>query len=135
MQFKLKSKNFLVLALCAVVFVLGLSVSIQMRKTPTGLTFDTHLSVPFVHATDEQGCVTCHSQPITGSCVGCHPSPPASFDNGVIFPHHDREEGGPLDTCSDSSCHDAEDDIRFIDTPKASHSYCDNCHELAMSHS
>ena len=135
MQFKFSSKNVGALALCLAVFALGLSISIQLKKTPTGLTLDTHSSIPFVHAQEETGCSTCHTQPITsGSCEGCHPSPATSFNNGVIFPHHDEDSNVEYKTCEDEACHDAGDDFRYVYSPNASHSYCDGCHEEDIFH-
>lgn len=135
MQYNVTSKNFVALTLCLVVLIFGLSISIQMKKTPTGLTIDTHSSIPFVHAVDEAGCSTCHTQPITsGSCEGCHPSPPTSFNNGVTFPHHDEASEVPYKSCEDAACHDAGDDFRYVDTPHASHNYCDNCHQQDIFH-
>ena len=134
MNFKITSKKVGLLVLCCVIFTIGLSISIQMKKTPTAMTIDAHSSVLFAHAADNEGCSKCHSTPITGSCTGCHPSPPTTFNNGVLFPHHNREAGGPLDTCSDSSCHDAGSDARYVDTPNASHNYCNDCHSNDMSH-
>ena len=134
MNRKLTSKHIGLLALCCIVFTLGLSISVQLKKTPTALTIDAHTSIPFVHGQTNEGCATCHSTAITGSCTSCHPSPPTTLDNGILFPHHDRTEGGPLDTCSDSDCHDAGADIRFVDSPNASHSYCTDCHSNDMSH-
>jgi hypothetical protein len=135
MLYKVTSKNFVALTLCLVVIITGLSISIQMKKTPTGLTIDAHSSIPFVHATDDTGCSTCHKQPITsGSCVGCHPSPSTSFNNGVAFPHHDGTSQVPYKSCEDAACHDAGDDFRYVDTPHASHNYCDNCHQQDIFH-
>jgi hypothetical protein len=135
MQVKITSKNFIALTLCFIVFALGLSISIQMKKTPTGLSFEAHSTIPFVHAVDESGCATCHKQPITsGSCVGCHPSPPTQFNNGVSFPHHNENSDVPYKSCEDAACHDAGDDFRFVDTPHASHNYCDNCHQQHIYH-
>ena len=134
MNVKLSSKKLGLLALCCIVFTIGLSVSLEMKKTPKAITIESHSSIPFAHAQDNEGCATCHSTPITGGCASCHADPPTTLDNGILFPHHDRDEGGPLDTCSDSSCHDAGSDIRFVDTPNASHSYCNICHSGDMSH-
>ena len=134
MKLKFTSKNIILLALCFVIFTIGLSISIQMKKTSTTLTIDAHSSITFVHAQDNDGCVKCHSTPLTGSCTSCHPSPPTTLNNGVLFPHHDRAIGGPLDTCNDGSCHDAGYDIRYVETPNASHSYCNNCHSNDMTH-
>lgn len=134
MDFKLTSKKIGLLALCCIIFTLGLSLSVQLKKTPTALTIDAHTSIPFVHGQTNEGCATCHSTTITGSCTSCHPSPPTTLSNGILFPHHDRADGGPLDTCSDSSCHDAGSDVRFVDSPNASHSYCTDCHSNDMSH-
>ena len=131
---KTTSKTIGLFALCFVVFSLGLGISIQMKKTPTVLTIESHTSIPLVHAQTSEGCSKCHSTPLTGSCTSCHPSPPTTLDNGILFPHHDRSTGGPLDTCSDSSCHDAGSDIRFVDSPNASHSYCTDCHSNDMAH-
>ena len=134
MDSKLTFKKIGLLALCCIVFTLGLSISIQMKKTPTAITIDPHSSIPFAHAADGEGCSKCHSTPITGSCTSCHSSPTTTLNNGVLFPHHDRASGGPLDTCSYSSCHDAGSDNRFVETPNASHNYCNKCHSNDMSH-
>jgi len=134
LSIKITSKTIGLLALCCIVFALGLSVSIHMKKNPTTITIEAHSSIPLVHAVDDEGCAKCHSTALTGSCTSCHPSPPTTLNNGVLFPHHDRAAGGPLDTCSDSSCHDAGSDIRFVDTPNASHSYCNECHSNDMTH-
>ena len=133
MNFKVTSKKIGLLTLCCIIATIGLSISIQLKKNNNGLTIETHSVIPFAHAQDD-GCAKCHSTPITGSCTSCHPSPPTNLNNGILFPHHDRTEGGPLDTCSDSSCHDAGSDARYVDTPNASHSYCNNCHNTDMSH-
>ena len=134
MKFKLNSKKFGLFALCFIIFMIGLSISIKIKKTPTVSTLEAHTSIPFAHAQENQGCAKCHSTPLSGSCTSCHPSPPTIFNNGVLFPHHDRSAGGPLDTCGDSSCHDAGSDIRYVDTPNASHSYCNDCHSNDMRH-
>jgi hypothetical protein len=63
MQIKITSKNFIALTLCFIVFALGLSISIQMKKTPTGLSFEAHSTIPFVHAVDESGCATVTNSP------------------------------------------------------------------------
>ena len=134
MILKLTSKKKLLLTLCCIVFTLGLSITIQLKETPTILSIDPHSSIPFAHAADGEGCSKCHSTPITGSCTSCHSSPPTTLDNGILFPHHDRASGGPPDTCSHSTCHNAGSDNRFVDTPNARHGYCINCHGNDMSH-
>ena len=134
MKIKLTSKRIGFLALCCIVFTIGLSISLKMKKTPPALTIDPHTSIPFAHGQTPEGCAKCHSTPITGSCISCHPSPVTTLNNGVLFPHHDTAEGGPLDTCSNSACHDAGTDIRYVDTPNASHSYCNACHSNDMTH-
>jgi len=135
MQYNFSSKNHTAIALCLVVFVLGLGISIQLNKTPKGLTLESHSAIPFVHAADDSGCSTCHSEPITsGSCEGCHPSPTTEFNNGVIFPHHDEDSDVDYKTCESEECHDAGNDFRYVDTPNASHSYCDGCHEEDIFH-
>ena len=134
MKYKFTLKNFGLITLCCIIFTIGLSISLQMKKTTSTVTIEAHSDIPFVHAQEDDGCAKCHSTPLTGSCTSCHPSPPTTLNNGVLFPHHDRDEGGPLDTCGDSFCHDAGSDIRYVDTPNASHSYCNSCHSNDMTH-
>ena len=105
LRINLNLKNIGLMALFIIVVTLGASITFQLRKTSEDMNIEAHSSIPFVHGL-EGGCVTCHNSPISGSCVSCHPSPPTTLDNGILFPHHDRAAGGPLDTCSDSSCHD-----------------------------
>jgi hypothetical protein len=135
LRINLTSKRLGLVALCFLVVALGLGISVRVKKPPRVLTIEAHSSIPLVHAEDESGCATCHTLPLSGSCTSCHPSPPTLLDSGVSFPHHDRDEGGPPDTCSDESCHDAGSDIRYVDTPNASHSFCNDCHSGDMSHS
>ena len=78
---------------------------------------------------DITGCASCHTQPLTGDCIACHPSPSTVINEEVNFPHHDYTPGGPLDDCSDSICHDAEDDIRYVVVLDANHDYCFLCHD------
>ena len=133
LRINLTAKNIGLMVLCLIVITVGSSITFQHRKTSTDLNIEGHSGIPFVHG-EEDGCATCHSTAITGSCTSCHPNPPTTLDNGILFPHHDRATGGPLDTCSDSSCHDSGTDIRYVDTPNASHSYCNNCHSSDLSH-
>lgn len=78
---------------------------------------------------DTTGCASCHTQPLTGDCIACHPSPSTVINNEVDFPHHDYTPGGPLDDCSDVSCHDSATDIRFVVILIANHDYCFQCHD------
>ena len=132
MILKLTSKKKLLLTLCCIVFTLGLSITIQLKETPTILSIDPHSSIPFAHAADGEGCSKCHSTPITGSCTSCHSSPPTTLDNGILFPHHGSDS--TIKTCETKACHNAGTDARYVDSPNASHSYCNKCHSNDMSH-
>ena len=133
LRIKLTPKNIGITALFLIIITIGFNMSFQPEKEQSDMDIEGHSMIPFAHG-DEDGCATCHSTAITGSCTSCHPNPPTTLDNGILFPHHDRASGGPLDTCADSSCHDSDSDIRYVDTPNASHSYCNNCHSSDLSH-
>jgi len=129
-------RNLSILTLCIVMGAMGLGFNLLTRKSSLRYSdIQQHSGIPMAHAADESGCATCHTQPLTGSCTSCHPSPPTTLKNGVTFPHHNPATGGPPDNCASSSCHNAGSDIRYVEEPNASHSYCDACHSSDISHS
>ena len=133
LRINLTSKNIGWLALCLIILTVGSSITFQPGKKSTGMNLESHSGIPFVHG-DENGCATCHSTPITGSCTSCHSNPPTTIGEGILFPHHNKSAGGPLDDCSSELCHNSGTDARYVETLSASHYYCYNCHSGDLAH-
>lgn len=72
------------------------------------------------------GCAICHEKPITTvACSSCHDAPTTVLED-IRFTHHTEGEDGP--SCNE--CHAAAGDIRFVEIPLVTHTYCQTCHEL-----
>ena len=77
-------RNLMIFSLCIIVGAMGLGFNLLTKKPYKYSNIEEHSGVPMAHAQDESGCATCHTQPLTGSCTSCHPSP--SGLNGRLQP-------------------------------------------------
>lgn len=81
------------------------------------------------------GCAKCHSDPIAGACLTCHPAPPVQLVDKVSkitisFPHHNTAPGGVAPNAC-QLCHvSADNDARNVTVPDMKHDFCGKCHQL-----
>jgi hypothetical protein len=110
-----------IIAAPTTIILLNASLMVQTADTEPSNLFVVH-----AQESGNTGCASCHTKPIAADCSACHASPPTEID-GVTFPHHNSDPGGPPDNCQ--SCH-GEGDARYAETPNFNHDYCSTCHTM-----